>query len=93
MSNKVIVAENVSKRYVIGHQSAGGGDGVRHILESVFRNPVKWFKQHQEQKQMAEEEFWALRNVSFSINEGDVVGVIGRNGAGKSARAACAGHS
>ena len=84
MSNKVIVAENISKRYLIGHQSSGGGDGVRHILENIFRNPVKWFKQRREQKQMEEEEFWALRDVSFSINEGDVVGVIGRNGAGKS---------
>jgi lipopolysaccharide transport system ATP-binding protein len=30
------------------------------------------------------EEFWALRDVSFEIEEGQVVGVIGRNGAGKS---------
>jgi lipopolysaccharide transport system ATP-binding protein len=30
------------------------------------------------------EEFWALRDVSFSVNQGDVLGIIGRNGAGKS---------
>jgi lipopolysaccharide transport system ATP-binding protein len=31
-----------------------------------------------------EEDFWALRNVSFTVDEGEVVGIIGRNGAGKS---------
>jgi lipopolysaccharide transport system ATP-binding protein len=32
----------------------------------------------------SEEHFWALKDVSFNVNEGDVVGIIGRNGAGKS---------
>src|SRR5690606_30392184 len=31
-----------------------------------------------------EEEFWALKDVSFSVAKGEVLGVIGRNGAGKS---------
>ncbi len=29
-------------------------------------------------------EFWALRNVSFSLEKGDMLGVVGKNGAGKS---------
>lgn len=30
------------------------------------------------------QEFWALQNVSFTVEKGDVLGIIGRNGAGKS---------
>ncbi len=32
----------------------------------------------------AVEEFWALKDVSFEVQEGEVLGIIGRNGAGKS---------
>ena len=34
--------------------------------------------------EISDEHFWALKDVSFNVNEGDVVGIIGRNGAGKS---------
>ncbi len=30
------------------------------------------------------EDFWALKNISFSVKKGEVIGIIGRNGAGKS---------
>jgi lipopolysaccharide transport system ATP-binding protein len=83
VSDPIISVENLSKRYVLGHQMARG-DGLRHIIEAVVRAPGQWFRQRQEQRAAASEEFWALRNVSFDIQRGDVVGVIGRNGAGKS---------
>ena len=83
MSNAIITAENVSKLYQLGHKAAKG-DGVRHILENVVRNPAQWLRQRRAAGRAKTEEFWALKDVSFSVNKGDVVGIIGRNGAGKS---------
>jgi lipopolysaccharide transport system ATP-binding protein len=68
---------------VIGHQRAKG-DGLRHAIEAAFRSPLKWFIDRKRRVQSMREEVWALRDVTFSINQGDVVGIIGRNGAGKS---------
>lgn len=83
MSSPSISIERLSKRYIITHQ-ARKSDGLRHVLEQVFRNPWASLRDAIERRSASCEEFWALRDVSLEINQGDVVGVIGRNGAGKS---------
>ena len=82
MSETAIVIENLGKRYLIGKQKQGV-DGMRHVLEGMVRSPGAWLKSRREAK-LRQMDFWALRNVSLSINQGEVVGIIGRNGAGKS---------
>ncbi len=83
MSDRVITVENVSKCYTIGHQPAKG-DGLRHVIEGMARNPISWFRSKGKKWKEKKEEFWALKDVAFEIKRGDVVGIIGRNGAGKS---------
>jgi lipopolysaccharide transport system ATP-binding protein len=82
MQHPAIIVENLGKRYTIGHQ-ADGRDGMRHAIEAAMRAPINWMKTRQQRK-LQRADFWALRNVDFSVKQGEVVGIIGRNGAGKS---------
>jgi lipopolysaccharide transport system ATP-binding protein len=81
----IIEIKNIGKKYNITHQR-GGYIALRDVLAGIFQNPLSYIKTKTKQVVGLEvkEEFWALRNVSLTINKGDVVGIIGHNGAGKS---------
>jgi ABC-type polysaccharide/polyol phosphate transport system ATPase subunit len=75
MGRHAIEVERLGKRYWLGEHSPRYLT-LRESLASVLRRGRDGTRAHRE--------LWALRDVTFGIEEGEVVGVIGRNGAGKS---------
>jgi len=67
----VIEFNDVSKSYPLYHHI---GSGVKDLIFHPYR-ALKLFK---------EKQYKAIENISFSINKGEAVALIGRNGAGKS---------
>jgi lipopolysaccharide transport system ATP-binding protein len=90
MSDPIISIENLSKRYLVGHQSrhreryTALRDVIAREAGNFARKAVDLMRGRQVVQGDEIEEFWALRNICFEVNEGEVVGIIGRNGAGKS---------
>jgi lipopolysaccharide transport system ATP-binding protein len=92
MSAPVISVETLSKRYLVGHRAERSAyhsyTDLRDVMVRELRNAARKALDVVSGRQVVQgdsvEEFWALKDVSFEVQEGEVLGIIGRNGAGKS---------
>jgi lipopolysaccharide transport system ATP-binding protein len=75
MSEKPITVEGLGKRYELG-----GGEGISSYgqLADVFSRRMRRGGGREKH------EFWAIRNISFEVEQGEKYAVVGHNGAGKS---------
>ncbi|MBN1304025.1 MAG: ABC transporter ATP-binding protein [Anaerolineales bacterium] len=86
MSNFVISVESLSKVYRLGQIGTGTFSHDLNLWWARVHgkpNPMRRIGET-DHGNRAGDEIWALRDINFSVQQGEVLGIIGRNGAGKS---------
>jgi len=87
MSDIAIQLANISKQYHIGRLREGYKtlrEALNEAFLSPFRRAGKLLRGQATGASELDETIWALRDVSFEMKHGELVGLIGRNGTGKS---------
>jgi lipopolysaccharide transport system ATP-binding protein len=81
MADIAIRSEGLSKQYRISQGVSAKYDTLRDSIVRIVQSPLRMFRKLNNNNGTY---IWALKDVSFEIQHGEVIGVIGSNGAGKS---------
>lgn len=88
MSRKVIEFDNVGKQYILGSIGTGTLSQDLNRWWAKLRgkeDPFLKIGETNDRTKKSDSDFvWALKDITFDVEQGDVVGIIGKNGAGKS---------
>ena len=79
--SKIIEVRGLSKSYIINHEGKEQYTALRDVIARKAKK-IFSFPGWKPSSSITKEEFWALKDIDFDIEQGDRVGIIGRNGAG-----------
>ena len=82
MSEYAIFASQLGKRFVLGKR--GLRRGLHQVYDDALLSLIRFFRRGPRGDGDASQVLWALRGVDLKIRHGEIVGLVGHNGAGKS---------